>query len=395
MHDAHPRSGVGEPLLGVGGPLAGSSVLVIGSGMVGTSVAYRVAQNGAAVTVVDPAAGGTASDVSFAWLNAFDKYPREYWALNASGIAEYRQLQDECGGTWLSPSGSLRWAPPGEPSAAEHLMATVRTMRRWGGVVEELSPSMAADLEPAVRVPADVGLVYRFPHDGWVDTQRMRQDLRATARRRFGTVFLTDRVVGFEVQGGPIAGVVLASGAVQVADVVIVATGSAGAEVARMAGSDLPVGGHTSTLLHTTAPPEPLRHILGGENLWVRPAPDGGLVVGCSLLPPRAADARADPGLLRAVLGLLAQVVPAAHSVRVEAVVEGTQPVPADNFPIVGFDGRVPNLYYAISRSGVCLGPRLARLIPLDLQEDQPELLPYRPGRFCSGARPTGPPGEQ
>src|ERR1700733_2897198 len=85
-----------------GGQLSDASIIVIGAGVVGACVSYRQAQAGATVTVVD---GGdqllAASGRSFAWANAYDKYPREYWQLNFDGMKDYWQLQNECGGRWF------------------------------------------------------------------------------------------------------------------------------------------------------------------------------------------------------------------------------------------------------------------------------------------------------
>src|SRR6185503_13103005 len=52
-------------------------VIVIGAGVVGANVAYRLAQAGAEVIVVDAGApGGGTSGASFAWANSFGKTPR-------------------------------------------------------------------------------------------------------------------------------------------------------------------------------------------------------------------------------------------------------------------------------------------------------------------------------
>jgi glycine/D-amino acid oxidase-like deaminating enzyme len=48
--------------------------IVIGAGVMGASVAYRLAQAGAAVTVLEAARiGGGTSGISFAWTNAHKK----------------------------------------------------------------------------------------------------------------------------------------------------------------------------------------------------------------------------------------------------------------------------------------------------------------------------------
>ena len=52
--------------------------IVIGAGVMGASVAYRLAQAGAAVTVLEATRiGGGTSGISFAWTNAHKKPPKE------------------------------------------------------------------------------------------------------------------------------------------------------------------------------------------------------------------------------------------------------------------------------------------------------------------------------
>jgi glycine/D-amino acid oxidase-like deaminating enzyme len=64
-------------------------LIVIGAGVIGANVAYRLAAEGARVTVVDAGGpGGGTSGASFAWTNSFDKPPRAYHDLNVAGLAE-------------------------------------------------------------------------------------------------------------------------------------------------------------------------------------------------------------------------------------------------------------------------------------------------------------------
>ena len=58
-------------------------VVVIGAGIVGASIAWRVASRGARVTIIDQAEPGSgASSHSFAWINAGAKEPVGYHNLN-------------------------------------------------------------------------------------------------------------------------------------------------------------------------------------------------------------------------------------------------------------------------------------------------------------------------
>ena len=85
--------------------------IVIGAGVMGASVAYRLAQAGAAVTVLEATRiGGGTSGISFAWTNAHKKPPKPYHDLNVGGMKAHAALKDEFGTTpWWHGGGSLEW----------------------------------------------------------------------------------------------------------------------------------------------------------------------------------------------------------------------------------------------------------------------------------------------
>src|SRR5260370_6357875 len=85
--------------------------IVIGAGVMGASVAYRLAQAGAAVTVLEATRiGGGTSGISFAWINAHKKPPKPYHDLNVAGMKAHAALADEIGATpWWHGGGSLEW----------------------------------------------------------------------------------------------------------------------------------------------------------------------------------------------------------------------------------------------------------------------------------------------
>jgi glycine/D-amino acid oxidase-like deaminating enzyme len=65
------------------------------------------------------------------------------------------------------------------------------------------------------------------------------------------------------------------------------------------------------------------------------------------------------------------------------------RPLPLDGHPIVGWLPELPNIYLAVTHSGITLAPELARLIAADILGNRSdELDPYRLlGRDGRGAR--------
>ena len=78
--------------------MSNADIVVIGAGSVGANVAYRLAERGAKVTVLEAGApGGGTSGTSFAWTNSFHKTPRDYHELNTASMAEHLSLVVELG----------------------------------------------------------------------------------------------------------------------------------------------------------------------------------------------------------------------------------------------------------------------------------------------------------
>ena len=111
---------------------------MIGAGIVGASVAFRLAESRAVrVWIIDgsgPANGTTST--SFAWVNANDKTPRDYFELNRAGLEEHLRLCDELpgGAPWIHPGGNLEWT--GDEETLEALTNRVERLRSWGYAAE-------------------------------------------------------------------------------------------------------------------------------------------------------------------------------------------------------------------------------------------------------------------
>ena len=88
-----------------------SSVVVVGAGIVGASLAYHLASAGAAVTIVErsrPASGVTAR--SFAWINVVHGSAPTLARLRSLAIADYHRLERELKGALaVEWNGALTW----------------------------------------------------------------------------------------------------------------------------------------------------------------------------------------------------------------------------------------------------------------------------------------------
>ncbi len=382
--------------------------VVIGAGVLGASVAARLASAGLQVTLLEADQPGRAtSRWSFAWLNSNDKAPRPYHDLNHAGIRAWAELAPDLdGAAWYRPVGHLELAT--SDAGRAELAARVRRLTEWGYPAQLIDPAEATEIEPALRFPASGGTIAWFPGEGYVLTEPLVARLIARAAA-CGAEILTGeqgRVTGLDPGPGEVRTVRTAAGAVLTADQVVCCAGRWVPELATMAGAaglvplvawDTP--GATAPGLAVRVGPlasaGPARLVHTPE-IALRPHSGG-------LLHLEAPDAAVDlhtpePELRRWATALLRraqQTVRGLIDARVEQFQVCVRPMPADGQSIVGPLPGAPGLYVAVTHSGVTLAAHLSRLIAAELTTGTApaELAPYRPARFLtSPPAPANPP---
>lgn len=363
-------------------------IVVVGAGVVGTAIAYRTAQAGARVMLVDdqdPASGTSGN--SFAWLNASRKEPVEYFGLNARSIGDHRQLMDEVGGDWLGRHGGLHWVDSSNTAAVTRLKDQVHRMRRWGTLVHEYEPHEIPGLiEPDLKIDvARVGSVFHVPEEGWLNAPVMVRELIKTASIRYGLEFVPGKVTSLSGSNGAIGAVNLASGERLEADQVIICAGPATQEVAALAGVSIPMTPMSGELVVTAPSTVRLRNVITSPDVCLRP--DGG---GRILL---TADQDADDAQLRGpkpsreelgrtLLERGDRLLPGLATTGIEQHRHGVLAMPEDGMPVVG-PSEPSGLYIATTHSGITLSARIATLVVNDLLGvDVDELAAFRPARF-------------
>ena len=373
--------------------LRDARVVVVGAGVIGAPLAYRLAQAGATVTVVErayPGAGTTGS--TFGWINGVDKPPRDYHRLNVQGIRDHEDLADELDGDWVHVTGSLHWAADADGAHRSGLEASVRQLIGWGMRVDRLTPDQVIrELEPDLRIdPAAVSAVYLVHRSGWMDAMAMAHGALRAAVERYGASVAEGEVTALPVSDGMIDRVILADGSAIEADVVVNATGPDAARLAALAGVVLPVERTPGLLLVTTPAPARLRHVAYSPEVHLRPDGGGRVLVQWDPLDNEAIGERpmaVDDPHVAAAMGHAASLLPALARASVAEARLGIRPVPRDGYPLVGFDPTVGNLYHVVTHSGVTLAARLAILVTEELTGgDTAPLEAYRPARFTARA---------
>jgi glycine/D-amino acid oxidase-like deaminating enzyme len=365
--------------------MSGPRTAVVGAGIVGASVAYHLSEGGAEIVLIDggePGSGTTST--SFAWVNANNKLPRDYFELNLAGMREHERLHDEFGGGWLHPTGNLILPTEGE---LENVVKRVERLRSWSYAAEILPASTVNErLEPQVVFPEPERSVAHFPRESWVDAPALTNALVQAASTNEAFTLVRDSARGIQV-GGEGATVSLENGGIVHADAVVNATGAGAASLAGMVGRELPLDVFPGLLVRVAVPGEPLDHLLHTPHINLRPDGPGYVLLHHGSIDEELTGdfAGAEDPLCAELLERGRRVLPALEEAEIVEARFGMRPVPADGHSCVGAVSRIPGYYEAVTHSGVTLGPLVGRLLAQEILtgEVDPLIAPFRPDRFA------------
>ena len=200
-------------------------------------------------------------------------------------------------------------------------------------------------------------------------------------------------VYGFEQSDdGRIYGLVTTAGSQEV-DAVVIAAGTETTRLAALVGVNVPQAESPGVVIRTNPMPLLLYNVPvvyapplgdGRREIHLRQCADGRLMIGEGDQESLAEDdtqAHADDLLARAC-----RYLPGLNGAQAVPVPVGWRPMPLDGYPLMGFASEAPNLYVALTHSGVTLAPALSQLAAQEICDGTPAdavLGPYRPQRFA------------
>lgn len=364
-------------------------ITVIGAGIVGSAIAFHLARRGAQVILLDAGEPGMgASSHSFAWINAFGKEPRHYNELNRRSLDTWdryaRLLNADVGLKW---GGQLTWTATDED--AEWLRENVAKLQSWGYIARLIDEAELVRLEPGLR-PGPVSAAAISENDGHVLGTKAAQVASRRVVELGGIVRSNTPALGFDVSGKEIAAVRVESESID-CDAVVLAAGVATTEIAGTANVEVPQYESPGVVVKTSPMPQMLESASvlyappiseDQPEIHIRQGTDGVVMIGEGSQESLARDdsqEHADRLLARAT-----HYLPALSTAQAIPVPVGYRPMPRDEMPILGFTEILPNLYIALTHSGITLAPLIGEFATMEILDGaRIDLLdPFRLERF-------------
>ncbi len=365
-------------------------VAVIGGGAIGLAVAWRAAQRGLSVVLIDRGdLGRGASHVAAGMLAPVaeaDPGERALLQLGLESAAAWpafaAELEEASGkSTGYRRTGTLVLAR--DRDEQEALDREIALREELGLRVERLLPSAARRLEPMLA-PTLRGALHA-PDDHTVDPRKLTAAL-AIAAARAGVEYRVGQAVDSVAPGESVD---IEGRQTVFAERIVICTGAWAGELPGLPSLPVrPVKGQTLRLRPRPGQPPLLERPVRYQGGYLVPREDGSLILGATM-EEQGFDTALTAGGLYELLRDAYELVPGVLELEVTETLAGLRPTTPDNAPLIGAHAGV---HYATGhhRGGILLAPVTAELVVASLTGEGEPPAAFAPGRFVTA--PAGGP---
>ena len=365
-------------------------LVVAGAGVIGSSVAWRAAQAGLRVTLVDPsplpsrpeaaswAAAGMLTPVSEAHYGEETLLRLNLASAERFGpfVEELREVSDIDVG--YRACGTIVVARDNDDNLAlDDLFAFYG---RLGLAADRLRAEECRELEPRLSPRVRGGIHVAGDHQ--VDNRALMTALQEACTKE-GVYIVRGRVTSLESNNDRVEGVTV-DGAVIACDAVVLAAGAWCPDIEGIPEGALPPLRPVKGQLLQLKGASLMRRNIRGLDVYMVPRADGRLAVGATM-EELGFDARPTAEAAYELLRDAFELVPGVLELELVEQVVGFRPATPDNAPVIGrtnFDGLL--LATGHFRNGVLLAPITADAIVAELTGGSlAEAEPFSPARFA------------
>jgi glycine oxidase len=368
-------------------------VAIIGAGVVGLGIAWRLAAHGALVEVFDRAAAGAGATHAAAGMLAacaeaepgeealisLGRESQARWPSFAAEVLKASGIDVE-----LRTEGTLVVALTADDQARLHHHLVFQ--HKLGLPLEWITAAETRRREPHLAGKL-AGAVWS-PEDHQVDNRKLASALRIAAEGMGAIIREHTPIKEISITGGRADGVILADETRVSADVVVLAAGAWSRGIAglphELRPPVRPIKGQMLALrMDPTAPL--LNHVVWAPGVYLVPRRDGRLIIGATV-EEKAFDTSMTAGGLLTLLEAGWRAVPSIEELPIEEMWVGHRPGSRDDAPILG-RGPIDGLIYATGhhRNGILLAPVTADGITRLILEGvlDPAIQPFGVERFA------------
>ncbi len=351
-------------------------VIVVGAGIIGTTIAYELSKRGTNVILIDKNKPGSGcSGSSFAWINAtYPKQPYSYNLFSQLGINAFHLIEKELS-LDIKWNGSLEWALKIEDQSK--LIKSINKLKSYPkfSPTEIIGYKKAEQLEPNIKFKNNKSIVFSRS-DGAIDPKDAISKMISGIRTNGGSVLYPCKFEKILESNDAFTKIKTSTGILKCQNIIF------------CNGTDLDNSFSTKFLkaprpgvIIKTEPTESLvNSIVYGPQIHAHQQRNGQLIIGEQITTPLKESPK---NHLRRINKHFKNMVRTSNNLNASEVLVGWRPIPKDDLPIIGrFKNK--SIYLAVMHSGISLAAIVGTLVTQEIVDEVDSLLlnDFRPSRF-------------
>jgi glycine/D-amino acid oxidase-like deaminating enzyme len=374
---------------------------VIGAGLVGACSALSLVNAGLRVLVLDrgPVASGT-TGAGEGNILVSDKEPSAELTLALRSRDAWFEINTDIGGGFeLEDKGGV------VVSRSEKGIADLKKLSALQAVhgiqVVELDAKGIKEIEPYISDNVEYAVLY--PQDAQCQPMLAAAQIMRAVKKRGGAFIQGENVKSINVKSGKVVGLTTEKNT-YTCPIIINATGTWAGEIAKMAGSYLPIMPRRGFILVTAPAPKIIHHKVYDadyvanvassdadlqSSAVVEGTESGTILIGASR-ERVGFKSDLDVAVLRQLARQAISLFPILSNIALLRAYRGFRPYAPDHLPVIGEDANVKGLWHAAGHEGAGIGlaPATGELITAQITSTKTFMdpTPFSPKRFKEAA---------
>ena len=374
-------------------------IIIIGGGVIGTSIAHHLAPQNARVTLIeaeDLASGSSGACDGLVFMQS--KKPGIHLSLAMASLKRFQSLQQELPVNieFRQIGGMVLIETDAQYRAMEKF---TQEQQKNGLDVRLIDRSQALEKEPFLS--PDISGACFSPLDGQVNPIKMALGFARAAQQHHARIITQTKVVGIATKGNRVTGVHTTRGFFP-GDMVVNAAGAMAAQISDMAGLSLPIRPRRGQIVVTHGARPVLRHCMisatyiaakydpsladkGGEGISMEQTDNGNLLLG-STREFVGFNRENTPEGIRKIIAQTTTFLPVLKTFQVIRTFAGLRPYTPDGLPLLGPVKSLDGFIMAAGHEGdgIALSPITGELMAQMILGHSPRisLAPFSPDRF-------------
>ena len=351
-------------------------VVVVGAGIIGSSIAYELSKRGVKVTLIDKNAPGSAcSGSSFSWINAtYPKKPYSYNLFSQLGINAFHLVQKELS-LDIKWNGSLEWSS--KTKDQEKLIESVNKLQSYPRYTPTsiIGYRKANKLEPYINFKGNENIIFSKA-DGAINPKDAISKMIDAIKKNGGSILYPCKFEKIIETNDSFSRVKTSMGILKSENIIF----CNGVDIDNSFNINFLKNPRPGVIIKTKPKKKLINSVVYGPKIHAHQQSNGQLIIGEQITAPIKENSTTH---IKRINKHIKNMVRGVSDLNPSEVLIGWRPIPKDDLPIIGrFKNK--SLYIAVMHSGISLAAIVGNLVTQEIVDEVDSLLlnDFRPSRF-------------